>query len=242
MRVLDRPWVHRYIRSLKRGNAKLALLGLYQQYVNANAPADLYVVPGETIAYVGFYRPEYAEALVRAVGPKGRVVLVEADPRNYARLVEGIETIRGKEQVETVNRAIWREGGLVSFEVYDDEGHEEFNKIGITNAQAFYGNATRTIEVPAITFDEVFDTYPEIRHVFITINGAELEAIKGMNRYFSTPGCSAWIKSPFVDRVTNEPMLRQLIRELRSLDLRVFQCRHGDMRDRGGKVFAYRSF
>lgn len=221
---------------------RLTLLGLYQAYVTANPPPELFVKPGEAIAYAGFYRPQYAETLARAVGPEGRVVLIEADPRNYVKLVNGIKNIEGKERIETINRALWRESGTVPFEIYDDSEFAEYNKITTTGARAFYASSEKILEVPTITFDEVFEMYPEICHVFVTINGAELEAIKGMEHYLSTPGRSTWIKSPFVAESTGEPMIHQVSEELTSRGLRVFLCRQGDMRDGGGKVFAFKPY
>ncbi len=241
-RIFERPAVQNFIASLPRSNLRLTLLGLYHRHITANAPARLYVRPGEALAYIGFYRAEYAGELAECVGPDGRVILIEADPKNHAALVEGLKAVPRRDRIEVINRAIWRESGTVSFETYDDEGSVENNRIALTNAEAFYPKSEKVIDVPAVTFDEVFRDHPETTHVFVTINGAELEAIKGMDRYLSTPGRSAWIKSPFVEKGSGKPMIEQVAAALRRRGLRVFPCREPRMRDGTGKVFAYVPF
>lgn len=226
------------LRALPRSNLKLWLRGAYHRFY-PQLPARCYVESGGSLAYVGFYRCEYAAELAEAVGPGGEVVLVEAHPANYQRLVEGLGSVPHRERIQVLNLALWTHTGRVPFEIYDEPGRTEFHKIPDTSGEPVYAPAARVIEVPCSAFDDIFSEHPRIRHVFVTINGAELQALQGMSRYLGTPGASAWIKSPFADKATGEPMYRQVARRLASHGMRVFLAAGSGSGGPMGKVFGY---
>jgi FkbM family methyltransferase len=226
------------LRVLPLSNLKLRLRGAYH-HLYPQLPARCYVEPGGCLAYVGFYRAQYATELAEAVGPRGEVVLVEAHPDNYRRLVEGLEALPTRERIRALNVALWTHTGRVSFEVYDEPERTEFHKIPGTSAEPSYGAGARAIEVACAAFDDIFAEHPRLRHVFVTINGAELQALQGMSRYLKTPGASAWIKSPFADKATCEPMYLQVARVLEGHGMRVVVAAGSGSAGPMGKVFGY---
>lgn len=228
----------RLLRRLPESDVKLWMRGAYHR-VFPQLPADCYVEKGGALAYVGFYRAEYAAELAEAVGPGGQVVLIEGHPQNYQRLVEGLAAVPHRERIHPLNLALWTHKGVVPFEVYDETGMTEFHKIPGTSGKPFYESSARVVEVPCDTFDGIFAAFPRIRHVFVTINGAELQALAGMSTYLRTPGASAWIKSPFADGQTGEPMYRQVAGALGQHGMRVFVAADSGRNGPMGKVFAY---
>lgn len=226
---------------LPRSNAKMRLRGIYH-YARPQLREDLYINHGEWMAYVGFYRSEYATRLAEMVGPSSELVLVEAHPKNYERLVKGLEGASNRERIHALNLALWTHRGVVPFEVYDEPNMTEFHKVAVSVGKSHYADSAQVVEVPCDSFDNVFERFPLIRHVFITINGAELEALRGMTKYLSTPGASVWIKSPFRNKETGEMMYKEVAQNLRERGLQVFVAAktRGVATDAMGKVYAYR--
>jgi len=199
------------------------------------------VAPGEALAYVGFYRSDYALALAAKLDPSSRLVLVEADPQNYERLVAGLAGHPAGNRIHAINLALWKGPGTVPFEIYRDPGRAEFNRISITTGAADYGGASAVIDVPCDSFDHVFERFPDVRHVYVAINGAELEALEGMQGYLRTPGASVWIKSPFRNRATQRRMSEEVAEVLGGHGMKVVTARkpRPDPNPDMGKVFAY---
>ena len=235
--------VNRLLRCIPRSNFRLHIVGLLH-YLRPNLSEVVYTNNGETMAYVGFFRSEYVTSLLKAVGPTGHVVLIEAHPTNYNRLTNGLENIPDKEQVTTINVALWHEQGEVPFEVYNDEDEAQYHKISGALGDAYYGNSTKTIQVSCDTFDNIYLKFHAIRHTFVTINGAELEALKGMKNYLGTPGNSVWIKSPFRNKDTGELMYKEVADVLKEQGMKVFigAKTYQSPSKTMGKVFAYQPF
>jgi FkbM family methyltransferase len=228
----------RFLGALPPSSLKAWMRGAYHRLF-PQLPADCYVEKGSALAYVGFYRAEYAAELAEAVGPGGQAVLVEGHPENYRRLVEGLASVPNRERIVPLNLALWMHRGTVPFEIYDDTGQTEFHKIPGTSGESFYPSSARVVDVPCDSFDGIFAAYPRIRHVFVTINGAELQALDGMSAYLRTPGASAWIKSPFADKATGEPMFRQVARGLARHGMRVVVGAGSGQNGPMGKVYGY---
>src|SRR5262249_43795574 len=117
----------------------------------------------------------------------------------------------------------------------------EFNKIATSVGHAHYPDSTCVVDVECNTFDNVFRQFPEVAHLFVTINGAELEALKGMSTFLRTPGTSVWIKSPFRNKQTGIPMYQEVADVLRSHGMKVYiaaQSAHTS-NEVVGKVYAY---
>lgn len=239
--IAGRPWLSHLVMGSKRTNRSLYLAGWYHAQVSPNLPDWMLVHPGETVCYVGTYRPERVALLADAVGPEGHVVVVEAHPENFAKLQAGLAAMRIPARVTLINKALYKAEGVITFGIYEDlpEHHLVMDHPG----QREYGPPQTTIDIPATIFDAVYREYPDIRYVFVTINGAELEAIEGMTGYLSVPGNSTWIKSPFLDKATNRPMTLEVDEQLAAMGMKTFIGR--GFRESGGvmgKVFAYRPF
>ena len=146
------------------------------------------------------------------------------------------------DRVTLVNKALHGADGQVSLGVYEGEAFVEHHLIEGTDGVRAYQAPARSLRVPCTSMDSLVAEFPAIRHVFITINGAELEALGGMRRYFDLPGRSAWIKSPFMNAATGRPMALDVQDELARWGLRTYLSGAGTARTGSpmGKVFAFR--
>lgn len=228
------------ISLLPKSNLRYRLIGA-AHYFSPQIREDLYIVPGEALAYAGFYRSEYAIDLANKVGRKGYVVLMEADPRNYARLVKGLEYAANRERIHALHMALWQHQGQVPFEMYEGASLVEFNKIATSVGRASYPDSPSVVDVACDTFDNVARQFPEVSHLFVTINGAELGALKGMSEFLRKPGVSVWIKSPFRSKETGMPMYADVAEVLRRHGMKVIVAvkPEPDAENATGKVYAY---
>jgi FkbM family methyltransferase len=130
-------------------------------------------IPGETFLDIGAYMGYGTIRLSKDLGPKSIIVAVEADPDNQEILRRNVAA-NNLQNVVTVPKAIWNQQGIISMQ----RSGRQANSIvdGIVSPM-------NTIAVETITVDNLLSdlgmTHVDIMSV--TINGAELEAVPGMN-------------------------------------------------------------
>jgi FkbM family methyltransferase len=94
--------------------------------------------------------------------PHLSVVAIEAEPRAFGLLEKNLASNQvDGEQVIRINQAIYKQGGMVSFELSEDNyGDGRVRKADVTNVQEQLKESTRqTIEVPAQKLDDMLAAY-----------------------------------------------------------------------------------
>lgn len=126
---------------------------------------------GETVIDCGAYIGEFTLYAAKAVGPTGRVVAFEPDPAIYKRLAANI-ALNGIGNVTLLNKGVWSSPGSLKFVGDSVKGY---------SFMAAENDAT-AIDVPVVSLDEELGRLGVTKVDFIKmdVEGAELEAIKGM--------------------------------------------------------------
>lgn len=130
--------------------------------------------PDDVVMDVGAYIGYGAMKLSRMVGPGGRIVALEANPANQQMLLRNMEANK-IENVQLVPKAIWSDAGQL--ELFCGSAQRNSLVEGVIGGK-------NTITVPTDSIDNVVrrQELEKLTLVSLTINGAEIEAVRGMQR------------------------------------------------------------
>ena len=159
--------------------------------------------PGDIVIDVGAYCGLSALTFSRAVGPHGRVVAVEPDPRNMEALRLNLQ---GVENVQIINKAISGARGEVLFL---SEGN-----MGAAIVAGVTGR-NKTISIEAVTLRDVIEEarLPKVDIVKIDIEGAEYGVIESSEDLISSLG-ARWSVELHTDLVTSRPIDVERVRKV----------------------------
>jgi FkbM family methyltransferase len=136
---------------------------------------------GETCLLAGIFYESTIKDYSTAVGPRGKVIVIEANPANIARLKKSVDA----PNVCYINNAVWNKNGRMEFiaSVGDEQG---YNRLDTPEMQEFpyhMDEKPEKIEVETNTLDAIVDKLEieKVHHVNLTINGAELQALDGIS-------------------------------------------------------------
>lgn len=162
---------------------------------------------GATVVLVGCWSIFTLEKWFNTVGPSGKLIIVEADPLSYSILVQEIMQRKNHQDIMHHNVAAWSEKAELTFEKADRPGS---NKVEETNVhyEELIGTYVEKIKVPANTLDNILsdDNVGKIDHIQLNINGAEIEALKGLENIISLFHPSFSILSETKSDETGEPV------------------------------------
>lgn len=133
-----------------------------------------FITPGDVVVCCGALRDLIASGVSQPMffsavtGPKGRVVIVEADPANVVAMKAFIQD-NSVENVEIVEAAVWSKEGEGTFRVMG-------TKAGSSMIKEFAKGDD--IKVKTTTLDALDERF-RFDFVNLTINGAEPEALQG---------------------------------------------------------------
>lgn len=148
------PWGHRIVRRLAR--------------------------PGDTVLDVGAHVGTYALTLARAVGPKGSVTAVEANPR-LADLLDRSIRMNGHDHVRLVRAAASDRAGETSFTVA--RRFAGGGQLGLEGVPVAPGRDA--FAVPTVRLDDLVEG--TARLIRLDIEGAEPLALAGAPRLLARP-------------------------------------------------------
>ncbi len=138
------------------------------------------VAAGATVLDLGANIGYFTLLLARLVGPEGRVYSFEPDPRNVA-VLRGNVAANGLAQVVVEPKAVSDRQGRLPF-------HQGGTNLGDNRLGAF-AESVATIEVEVVSLDAYFgEALPPIRFIKMDIQGAEFQALRGMDRLLRGAG------------------------------------------------------
>jgi len=141
-----------------------------------------YVARGETAIVCGVHRAETVRSFLDAVGPRGRLMIIEANPATQDRLQR---RFLDASNLVWVSCGVWNGPGSMEFLVGED--YQGFNRLDNARMQPFpervYG-APRKISIRTASLDQIAAeaVFERADHLNLTINGAELQALDGIAR------------------------------------------------------------
>ena len=114
---------------------------------------------------------EYSLFLADLVGPRGRVIAVEPEPENCARLAKAVKYLTGVEVIQAAASAIPGKLNLFLSE-----------KLNVDHRTYDDGEERHCLEVDAIALDDYVPAGFRVDFIKVDIQGAELSALKGAER------------------------------------------------------------
>lgn len=148
---------------------------------NSHPNRRFFVNPGDTVLQVGAMGAGIVEWSLGIVGPKGRVVVLEPDERNFEKLAAS--PLLKSEQVILKKLAAWSKREKLMLTVSHNPAD---NKIAVDDVlhdnDLVPDNYIHEQEAQADTVDNILKSL-DISHIDfaeIHVNGAELEVLKGM--------------------------------------------------------------
>lgn len=144
---------------------------------------------GDVVVEVGASSGEEASRFARAVGPKGRLIAVEPEPGNVAKL-KSCFPLDHFSQVTIVPKGAWNETGELKFFVGGEKEHRLADLSAENLTYEWWGVEDHLQEhrykgvttVPVDTIDNIVAGagVKHIDFILFETNGAELEGVKGM--------------------------------------------------------------
>lgn len=207
-------------------------------------PKELAVRKGDTVVQVGMWSPEHLRRLLAAIGPTGRVVLIEISAdvvREFRQFLEA----EGISNVTLVNKGAWSSKGIHRLNVGVDP---DANQLEIENVDMPAGHHfvdERQVEVD--TVDNVLAElgWKTVDYAEVTVNGVELEVLAGMSD--SLPHVRRLLVAGMMrERDSGEPLNKRVAAVLESRGFRTRISQPGnvlgsDWGQADGFVFGWRT-
>lgn len=179
---------------------------------------------GDIAVLVGSPRPDIVETTLRIVGPKGRVVLIEADPTNIKTHKAHFE-LHPYPNLDIVPRALSSERGRGIFLLASAAMDHRLLIDGIDMDNDYIADNyyVDQIEVPIDTMDSVAAELQlnRIDYIEITVNGAELYVLKGMTAMLSQTQ-RLFVKAHAIKKDTGKPLSHEIVPFLRARGFETF--------------------
>ncbi len=137
-------------------------------------------------AYLGHKTIRFAEELV----PKGKILAIELVPENVQILQKNIVANNLEDRIEVLNCGVWHEPGVLEVK---GKGFQRNTLVELEKLTDKTG-----LKIKVDNLDNILDKWGKkfVDLLFITINGAEIEAINGLNKWLSKIGI-IWVVSPY---------------------------------------------
>jgi len=134
---------------------------------------------------VGAHYGRYTLIAAKRIGPKGKVIAIEADPNNFDMLNKNIKLNELSENVITLNYAASSNKSKVKLSIPEKKsGHTIYSSIITSRAPT-----VKFMEVNANTLDNLLHengiSLEEVNWIKIDVEGAELEVVKGATNILS---------------------------------------------------------
>ena len=217
--------------------------------VQNHLPWRLQVNGGETAIQVGTPNPRTVARYSKSVGPGGRVVVVEAEPSNVERLRQALPTLPHP-NVTVVHRGAWSEKGTLRLVLSPYKGDHKFPVAGIVHDNDYRPENTyeESVEVDVDTIDNIVHAHglERVDFVSITVNGAEIEVLKGCEEILGRRPMRIYVKA-HARHATGAPISESIMAMLRARGFTVIRTvgeravgTHPEWTVREGDVYGYK--
>ncbi len=163
-----------------------------------NVPWRLQVGRGETAIQVGTPNPRTVRRYSKRVGATGRVVVVEAEPGNAERLRRALAGMPHP-NVTIVQKGAWSEQGRLRLVLSPHHGDNKIPVPGIAHDNDYRPENTyeRSVEIEVDTLDNIVrsEGLDRVDYVSITVNGAEIEVLKGCEALLTRRPLRCFVKA-----------------------------------------------
>jgi FkbM family methyltransferase len=166
-----------YLEAIRLGQREALMATLLEKAVR----------PGATVVDVGAFIGHFTLLAARATGPSGRVHAFEPDPRDYPWLLRNVEEngFTGRVIAEAV--ALSDRTGTALLHLAQQDTSQ--------SSIVFAADAAGSVAVPTIALDEHLPRGSEVGLVKIDVEGAEIEALRGMEGILTgSPDVSLFIE------------------------------------------------
>lgn len=171
---------------------RLAILKLQN-----SLPIEMTACKGDVVMQIGTPRPRTIERFRKAVGDKGTVVVLEAEPENFARLNQWCEQ-QGYQNVVLVEAAAWSKSGrgTLSLSPFSGDHKVALTDVSVDNDRRSGNAEMAEIDCQFLTIDEVMSAnkIPRLNYLSVTVNGGELEVLKGATETLSAMNVRVYAK------------------------------------------------
>jgi FkbM family methyltransferase len=217
--------------------------------VQNHLPWRLQVNGGETAIQVGTPNPRTVARYSKSAGPTGRVVIVEAEPSNVERLRMALPRLPHR-NVTVVHRGAWSEPGTLRLVLSPYKGDHKFPVSGIVHDNDYRPENTydQSVEVAVDTVDNIVQaqSLARVDFVSITVNGAEIEVLKGCEKILGRRPMRIYVKA-HARHATGAPISESIMAMLRSRGFTVTRSfgeravgTHPEWTVREGDVYGYK--
>ncbi len=194
--------------------------GVVFKYGGAFSPY-LHLHKGDRVLYGGCFMIETVSEIAGAIGKEGRMYVVEADKDSCDRLIFDMRR-RYIDNVAVLNLGIWKEKGQMCFETSHISHRNQIRP------QSVYSKLTAADfdKIAAVTVDSLDNIvermkWKELDVVFLTISGAEKEAIMGMQYVLSRLRPHLVIRCALVDKASSRPVYHSVKKQLETFGYKV---------------------
>jgi FkbM family methyltransferase len=132
---------------------------------------------GEVVVDAGARVGIFAAKISAAVGKEGRIIAIEPEPHSFACLQKNIKA-NNLNNVIPIQKMLWSQTELRKLYL---SGHSSSHS---AYYDAFYGSTGESIGVEADTLDNILEELgiDSVNFIKMDIEGAEIEALKGMRK------------------------------------------------------------
>lgn len=183
----DAKWWNKYRKS--QGTDKQARFvvfkepygRLWEQFVGCVYERNYQLQKGDTVIDVGAAWGFNTVDFSRKVGGEGRVVAIEPDEGSLVYLERNIE-LNACKNVTVVKKGVWSKKDKLKLYLNESSG---LNSVVISKGKV--GKVIGTVEIEVDTLDNILEELEidKVTLIKMDIEGAEIEALKGMHRIVS---------------------------------------------------------
>lgn len=232
-----------FIKHLPKSRYKEQIKIYFYKYQNS-LPIELSAYQGETVVQIGTPRTRTVHRFLNAVGENGFVLILEAEPKNYSRLINH-EPFKKHKNLKIINAAAWSETKDGFLQVSPSHiGDHKVEVPNITVDNDVRAGNEEMLQVPCkfYALDDLFDELKltKINYLSVTVNGAELEVVKGAKSMLTrVKDCRLYIKGHCLDQ-QSKPLKESIANYLSSLGFNTIFTK-GELSTSISKDWVYRA-
>lgn len=206
------------------------------------APNELCISRGETAVLVGVVPTGEIWDMVRLAGPNGRVVAVEPFSESVAAIEARAKAI-GATNLTVIPKGAWSEAGKQTLYIHPQfAGSHIVLESGAKHDRAMAPeHYAGSIDIEVDRLDDVLAAagIPDPDFLKITVMGAEMQVLKGMDRLLRTVP-RLWVKAhSLIDGQPANLVISRMLRE-RGYRTVITRGNQGPNGERPGDVYAFR--